>query len=494
MARSVIFVNDSGTPWVLTRFGGITVPATGTYDATAVISDDELTSAIQKGLSAEFDAEHYLRINGFDLSADESSAFVGPHAANHTDGSDQIAEATPDPGGASGLMSVADKGKLNGVEAGAEVNNISDTDATDLTDGGGTTLHSHAHADTTGKTENDHHARQHALSSALDHTGAITDTQHGSRGGGTLHPAVTADPGGVAGFSSVADKNKLDGIASGATNTPLTSTAPVNVTKAAAAVGTGTEAARNDHKHDVSTAAPGATGVATASGEGSATTLARSDHAHQSNTAPVNVTKTAAAIGTSGEPARADHKHDVTTAAPSSVGTANAEGAATSLARSNHVHDHGSQSTPTHHAVAVAGVSNGFLSAADKTKLDQVNAGARPQIMVSMGDSNGPGVSTGSTSPVVLRYATFRGTAVWTPEIFKVVAQTSNTQVGYMDIYDVTNGNVLATVLFSGATPQIISTGTFANLPVGEALVAFRAYRGVAATTVTGFFALFAMA
>ena len=38
----------------------------------------------------------------------------------------------------------AEKTKLAGVEAGAEENNISDTNATDLTDGGETTLHSHA--------------------------------------------------------------------------------------------------------------------------------------------------------------------------------------------------------------------------------------------------------------------------------------------------------------------------------------------------------------
>jgi len=34
------------------------------------------------------------------------------------------------------------KTKLDGIEAGAEVNNISDANATDLTDGGVTTLHS----------------------------------------------------------------------------------------------------------------------------------------------------------------------------------------------------------------------------------------------------------------------------------------------------------------------------------------------------------------
>lgn len=37
-----------------------------------------------------------------------------------------------------------DGSKLDGVETGAEVNNISDVNATDLTDGGDTTLHTHA--------------------------------------------------------------------------------------------------------------------------------------------------------------------------------------------------------------------------------------------------------------------------------------------------------------------------------------------------------------
>jgi len=37
-----------------------------------------------------------------------------------------------------------DKTKLDGIETGAEVNNISDANATDLTDGGATTLHTHA--------------------------------------------------------------------------------------------------------------------------------------------------------------------------------------------------------------------------------------------------------------------------------------------------------------------------------------------------------------
>lgn len=160
---------------------------------------------------------------------------------------------------------------------------------------------------------------------------------HGAQTDGTLHAAAV--PAGASGFMTGADKSKLDGVAAGATNTPLTSSAPVNVTKAAAAVGVATAAARADHKHDISTAAPAAAGLGTSSGEGTATTLARSDHTHQANTAPVNVTKAAAAIGTSTEPARADHKHDVTTAAPAvGIGGGNSEGSAASLARSDHGH------------------------------------------------------------------------------------------------------------------------------------------------------------
>lgn len=121
--------------------------------------------------------------------------------------------------------------------------------------------------------------------------------------------------------------------------------APANVTKAAASAGTAKEYSRSDHKHDVTTAAPTSTGVATASGEGSATSLARSDHTHQSNTAPANVTKDTAAIGSSGEPARADHKHDIATATPVAIGAALSEGSSTSLARADHVHTNPYRST-----------------------------------------------------------------------------------------------------------------------------------------------------
>ena len=66
-----------------------------------------------------------------------------------------------------GSMSASDKTKLDGIASGAQVNNISDVNATDLTDGGSTSLHSHA---------NDH-ARQHSITSTSDHTSTATSGQ-----------------------------------------------------------------------------------------------------------------------------------------------------------------------------------------------------------------------------------------------------------------------------------------------------------------------------
>jgi hypothetical protein len=122
------------------------------------------------------------------------------------------------------------------------------------------------------------------------------------------------------------------------------------------------------HRHAIAAAAPGATGVATASAEGASTSFARADHAHQSNTAPADVTKAAASIGTSGEPARADHKHDVSTAAPGTIAPDDtaSEGAATSLARSDHRHAIAAASPAATGSLAAAsteGVSTSFSRA-----------------------------------------------------------------------------------------------------------------------------------
>lgn len=68
---------------------------------------------------------------------------------------------------------------------------------------------------------------------------------HGSLAGGAFHADAVASTS--AGFLSGVDKAKLDGIASGATATPLSSSTPQAVGTAAA--GTGTSASKYDHVH-----------------------------------------------------------------------------------------------------------------------------------------------------------------------------------------------------------------------------------------------------
>lgn len=62
----------------------------------------------------------------------------------------------------------------------------------------------------------------------------------------------------------------------------------------------------------------------------------------------------------------------VSSATPQAVGTA-AAGTGTAASRDDHVHAHGNQLGGTLHSAAVAGVSAGFIAAADQTKLDALS-------------------------------------------------------------------------------------------------------------------------
>jgi len=123
-------------------------------------------------------------------------------------------------GAAAGSMSASDKAKLDGIAASATNTPLSSTTPAAVGSaavGVGTTA-----------------ARS-------DHVHA-----HGNQAGGSLHPDVVA--AGASGFMSGADKTKLDGISSGATNLALSSTTPAAL--GTAAVGVGTTAARSDHVHN----------------------------------------------------------------------------------------------------------------------------------------------------------------------------------------------------------------------------------------------------
>ena len=256
-------------------------------------------------------------------------------------GGTQHAAATPS---VPGFISAADKTKLDGVasSAAALTSSAPANVGTTAAVGVGTTAarsdHVHAHA-------------------------AQTD--------GTLHaPATTS----AAGFLSAGDKTKLDGVSSGAA--ALASTAPAAVAFSGS-VGVGTTAARADHVHahaaqtDGTLHAPATTSVAGFLSAGDKTKLdgVSSGAAALTATAPTQITVTTAAVGVETAAARGDHVHSVSTGAPSALAVAGAQstGSATSLARSDHQH-----AMPD---VATASVP-GFLSAADKTKLDGIAAAA----------------------------------------------------------------------------------------------------------------------
>lgn len=92
-----------------------------------------------------------------------------------------------------------------------------------------------------------------------------------------------------------------------------------------------------------------------------------------SNAVPVDVDASAGSAGASSAYSRSDHVHQVAVGTPVTIGTANAAGASVNLARADHVHNHGAQTNAAHHAIATTS-ANGFMSAADKTELNRLNA------------------------------------------------------------------------------------------------------------------------
>lgn len=146
-----------------------------------------------------------------------------------------------------------------------------------------------------------------ALVSRADHVHA-----HDNQPGGLLHALVAA--GGDAGFMSGADKTKLDGIAPGATATPL------------------------------------------------------------SNATPDQVGALTGDPGLSSSASRSDHMHEVAVSDPVTIGTVNAPGASAYLVRADHVHAHGNQAGGSLHADVIPAGASGFMTGADKSKLDGVSA------------------------------------------------------------------------------------------------------------------------
>ncbi len=259
---------------------------------------------------------------------------------------------------------------------------------------------------------------------AIGTINAVDITAHAARHKGGGADVIDDADGSNSGLMPSADFTKLSGIAAGATNTPLTAATPAVSLASVGTVGAGTDVARDDHRHQVATAT--VVTIGTANAAGSATSMARSDHVHShgaqtvdsmhalavanvsagflsgadknkldtmagtslSNLTPEINLASAGAAGSSSDASRGDHRHQMSVGSPVAVGAANADGSATSTARSDHVHAHGNQAGAALHAVAVAGVSHGFISSADQTKLDGIATGATNLALSAVAGAN----------------------------------------------------------------------------------------------------------
>lgn len=143
--------------------------------------------------------------------------------------------------------------------------------------------------------------------------------------GGTAHADATTS---VAGFMSAADKTKLDGVATGATATPLSSAPPAALGTAAA--GTSTSASRGDHVHPLPT--PAAIGAAPASHTHTASQISDSTATGRAliTAADAAAGRTALGLGNAATSA-------LSTTNAAALGTA-APGSGTTVARADHVH------------------------------------------------------------------------------------------------------------------------------------------------------------
>lgn len=170
--------------------------------------------------------------------------------------------------------------------------------------------------------------------------------------------------------------------------------------------------------------------------------------------AGTTITTSSAAVGSGPKLAYEDHGHSVSTGTPVAIGTANSAGVATSVAKSDHVHSHGVQTDGTLHAAVIAAGASGFMTGADKTKLD-----ASANASWIWGNGNGIGTST------TLRYLTpgrSDGNAPTTAVGFRATVQGTlqNLYVRHNTVGS--GGNVTYTLFINGSTSGIAVTMTAA--------------------------------
>lgn len=170
-----------------------------------------------------------------------------------------------------------------------------------------------------------HHAR-HSVGGG----DVVTPASIGASDTSHTHPGATTS---VAGFLSTADKTKLDGVATGATATPLSTTTPATGTVGGSgAVGTGTNAARNDHQHPgVALVTTSTSGFMSSTDKTKLDSVASSAAALSSSIPGTETFGTLGAAGAGSTAARIDHIHPMPSAAGVLTALLTVDGAGSSL-------------------------------------------------------------------------------------------------------------------------------------------------------------------
>lgn len=104
------------------------------------LGDYATSTELTTGLATKAATSHThtaSNVTDFDTEVSNNTDVAANTAARHTHSNSAVLNAT------TASFTTADETKLDGIEASAEVNNISDANATDLTDGGASTLHYH---------------------------------------------------------------------------------------------------------------------------------------------------------------------------------------------------------------------------------------------------------------------------------------------------------------------------------------------------------------
>jgi hypothetical protein len=109
---------------------------------------------------------------------------------------------------------------------------------------------------------------------------------------------------------------------------------------------------------------------------------------------------------------------------------------------------------------------------------DDTSVGSRSGIDISFYTSSTPYIEVNSTSPQVIGRFTFPGTSATNPSSFKLIgSRNAANGTATVDIFDLTNGNVVGQINYTSSTITIYTDTTLVNLPTGEAIFEMRAYK-----------------